>query len=72
MYNAHPYFSLKNLDQKCALYMAKYGMCHICLNQSPIKGGHFGCFRVLATVNDAAVNVGVRVSLQINVFKFWG
>ena len=24
MYNAHPYFSLKNLGRKCALYMAKY------------------------------------------------
>ena len=25
MYNVHPYFSLKNLGKKCALYMAKYG-----------------------------------------------
>lgn len=25
MYNVHPYFSLTNLGQKCALYMAKYG-----------------------------------------------
>ena len=24
MYNAHPYFSLKNLGKKCALYTAKY------------------------------------------------
>ena len=24
MYNAHPYFSNKNLSKKCALYMAKY------------------------------------------------
>ena len=25
MYNARPYFSLKNVGKKCALYMAKYG-----------------------------------------------
>ena len=25
MYNVHPYFSLKNLGKKYALYMAKYG-----------------------------------------------
>ena len=25
MYNAHLYFSLKNLAKKCALYTAKYG-----------------------------------------------
>ena len=24
MYNAHPYFSLKNRGNKCTLYMAKY------------------------------------------------
>ena len=24
VYNAHPYFSLKNLGNKCALYTAKY------------------------------------------------
>ena len=25
MYNAHPYFSLKNVGKKCAVHMAKYG-----------------------------------------------
>ena len=25
MYNAHPYFSLKNVGKKCALYTVKYG-----------------------------------------------
>ena len=38
--------------------------------QSSIKG-HFGCLRVVATVN-AAVNRGVHVSLQIDVSKFGG
>ena len=26
LYNAHPYFSIKNLGKKCALYMAKCGV----------------------------------------------
>ena len=26
IYNVHPYFSLKNLGKKCALYKAKYGV----------------------------------------------
>ena len=29
--------------------------------------GHLGCFRVLADVNSAAVNIGVHVSLSISV-----
>ena len=29
--------------------------------------GHLGCFRVLATVNSAAVNIGVHVSFSVLV-----
>lgn len=33
---------------------------------------HFSFFHVLATVNDAAINRGVHISLQINVLNFLG
>ena len=33
---------------------------------------HVGCFQILAIVNNAALNTGVHVSFQINVFIFFG
>ena len=44
---------------------------HILFIQSSIEA-QLGCLQVLATVNDAEVKMGVHVSLQINVVKFWG
>ena len=43
-------------------------MYHIFFIHSSVHG-HLGCFRVLATVNSAAVNIGVRVSFQVMVLN---
>ena len=32
---------------------------------------HFGCLHVWVTMSNAAVNIGVHISLRINVFKFF-
>ena len=29
IYSVHPYFPLKNLGKKCALYMSKYSTCEL-------------------------------------------
>ena len=34
--------------------------------------GHLDCFRILAIVNNAAINIAVHVSCQISVFVFLG
>ena len=35
-------------------------------------GGHLDCFHTLATVNTAAINMGVPISFLITVFVFFG
>ena len=47
-------------------------ICHIFFIPSSVDG-HLGCFHILATVNNAAVNsIGVHVSFQISGISFFG
>ena len=44
---------------------------HVFFIHSSIDG-HVGCFRILATVNNAALNVGINISLQDPAFIYFG
>ena len=45
-------------------------VCHIFIHSS--VDAHLGCFHILATVYNAAINIGVHISFQVNAFLFFG
>ena len=45
-------------------------ICHIFIHSS--VHSHLSCFLILATENNAALNIGVHVSFQMSVFIFFG
>ena len=60
-------------DHKCPIKKVKHEQCstvyiYDIFFTHPSSNEHLGFFHVLATVNSAAVNVGVHVSFQIMVF----
>ena len=42
-----------------------------CFFPSSING-HLGCFYVLAIVNNAAINIGIQIHVQVPVFNSFG
>ena len=47
--------------------------CVVCIYHilfiHPSVDGHLGCFHVLATVNNAAINMGVQISAGVPAFS---
>ena len=54
------------------MYVCVYiSVSHIFLIHSSVDGP-LGCFYILSIVNNTAMNIGVHVSFQMNVFVFFG
>ena len=45
---------------------------HLDISVAYVINGHLGCFHILTTLHNAAVNIGVYVSFWIRVFIFFG
>ena len=54
----------------CVCVRVYISTCHIFIHSS--VHGPLSCFLILATENNAALNIGVHVSFQISVFIFFG
>lgn len=53
-------------------YFLRYGNKYCILFIHSYVDGHVGCFHVLATATNAAMNIGVQVSPQDSDFNFFG
>lgn len=45
-------------------------MDHTLFIPSPVEG-HLGCFYLLTIVNNATINIGVEISVQVPIFQFF-
>ena len=70
MHQVHPHlFKWHNFVLFMSEWYSTLYICHIFFFHSSVDG-HLGYFHVLATVNGAAINIGLHVSFGIVVF-FW-
>ena len=63
----HSFLWLSSIPLCVCAFVCVY---HIFFIHSSIDG-HLGCFHILATIYNAAMNIGVHVYFQINVFVFF-
>ena len=61
------YFFLVLIVIQCVCVCVCVCVPHLCSSLE----GHLGCFHILAVVNNAAINIGMCVSFQANVFIFF-
>ena len=62
------------MQEKDYVYMYTYIYTYIShiLFICSFVDGHLGCFHILATVNNAAMNISMHEFIQITIFVFFG